>query len=402
MPTAEDVVRAYFSALTERDTAAAAACWAPHGVDRLGSYELRGPEGVRAYFDELFTALPDWRFEVTGVFPGEDRVAAQWRATGTFAGGPLQGIEPTGARVQISGCDVFRVEDGLIVENDAYTDAMEFARQIGMLPPAESAQEQRLTQLFNVRTRVSRKLGGVREPVRVADGVWLVRGDIKAGMNVYFIEQPNGKLVMFDAGTKPMTSGIAAAAARLGGLERVVLGHSHADHRGTAPFLGVPVWCHVDDVAFAEMPDGRAHHRMDELPLRVRHLYKHVLYPRWDGGAVEIAGTLEEGDEVAGFEVVHTPGHAPGLITLFRRSDGVALSSDLVYLGDSITFAELDEPQVPGTWWNVDDAQACESVRKVAALEPKVVWLGHTDRSIDHDVRARLERAADLGPPGRG
>ena len=36
------------------------------------------------------------------------------------------------------------------------------------------------------------------------------------------------------------------------------------------------------------------------------------LLPYWDGGPVPIAGTLAEGDDVAGFEVVHLPGHAPG------------------------------------------------------------------------------------------
>jgi len=34
------------------------------------------------------------------------------------------------------------------------------------------------------------------------------------------------------------------------------------------------------------------------------------LIATWDGGPVEIAGTVNEGDEVAGFEVVHLPGHA--------------------------------------------------------------------------------------------
>lgn len=401
MPTAEAVVRAYFAALTERDTAAAAKCWAPHGVDRLAGYELQGPDGVRAYFDELFTAVPDWRFEVTGVFPDGDRVAAQWRAGGTFAGGPLMGIEPTGARISLTGCDVFRVEDGLIVENDAYTDSMVLARQIGLLPPQDSPQEQRLTKLFNARTRVARRLAFLDGPTRIADGVWLLRGDIKSAMNVFFIEQPDGKHVLFDAATKPMTNGIAAAAAQLGGIDRIVLGHAHADHRGAAPSLGVPVWCHRDEVEFAGIEDGRTHHPgIDELPLRVRHLYKHVLFPRWDGGAVEISGTLDEGDEVAGFEVVHTPGHSPGLITLYRRSDGLALGSDLVYMEDSIKLKPLEDPVVPGTWWNWDDAQAVASVRKIAELAPATVWLGHGDRPVTGDVRGRLERAADLGPGG--
>ena len=32
----------------------------------------------------------------------------------------------------------------------------------------------------------------------------------------------------------------------------------------------------------------------------------------WDAGPVAVARTLSEGDTVAGFEVVHLPGHALG------------------------------------------------------------------------------------------
>ena len=394
--SAETAARSYFEALSRRDTAAAAACWAPHGVDRLGEIELRGPEGVKAYFDELFTALPDWQFEVVDLIAdGGDKVAVHWRAEGTFAGGPLMGIEPNGARVQLKGMDLLRVEDGLIAENDAYTDAMQFARQVGMMPPRDSAQEERLTRLFNTRTRVTAKLM-IREPERIADGVWLVRGDLRGGMSVYFLQDGDG-VVMFDAGTRAMTRGLAAVGARLGGIKRVVLGHSHVDHRGAAPGIGAPVWCHPDEVADAEGDGGVHYQDLDGLPLRARYLYRDVLFPRWDGGPVEIAGTVEEGDDVAGFRVLHVPGHAPGLIALHRASDGVVLCSDLVYMADSIKLKPIDDPVVPGHWWNLDHEQARASVRKVAALDPQVVWTGHTEHPVRGDVRRRLEAAADRG-----
>ena len=47
--------------------------------------------------------------------------------------------------------------------------------------------------------------------------------------------------MLFDAGIKAMTGAVAAAGASLGGITRVLLGHGHADHRGAAPALGVPV-----------------------------------------------------------------------------------------------------------------------------------------------------------------
>ena len=69
---------------------------------------------------------------------------------------------------------------------------------------------------------------------KVADGVWLLRGDFRGAMNIYFLEDGDG-VVQFDAGTKGMRKKARAAGEQLGGVKRVVLGHAHADHR--APLL---------------------------------------------------------------------------------------------------------------------------------------------------------------------
>ena len=54
-----------------------------------------------------------------------------------------------------------------------------------------------------------------------------------------------------------MTNAVASAGSALGGINRVVLGHAHADHRGAAAGLGAPVLCHPDDRADAEGDGGR-------------------------------------------------------------------------------------------------------------------------------------------------
>lgn len=233
---------------------------------------------------------------------------------------------------------------------------------------------------------------------RVADGVWLLRGDFRRGMNIYFLEDGDG-VVQFDAGTKGMRKQARAAAAELGGLKRVVLGHAHADHRGTAPYMEAPVFCHPDEVAEAESDASiPPYWNLAELPVAaVRLLYKYVLMPRWDGGAVKIDGTVAEGDEVAGFEVLHFPGHAPGLIGLWRESDRVAVVSDVVYLIDSARLKRLPEGEAsvphPALGWNHEMAR--ESVRRLAALEPEVVCSGHDEPLRGPGLRETLERAAE-------
>jgi glyoxylase-like metal-dependent hydrolase (beta-lactamase superfamily II) len=232
---------------------------------------------------------------------------------------------------------------------------------------------------------------------RVADGVWLLRGDLRGSMNIYFLEDGDG-VVQFDAGTKPMRRATRRAAARLGGVRRIVLGHAHADHRGTAPYMDAPVFCHPDEVADAEGDAAiESYFDLAQLPVApVRWLYPFLLR-RWDGGAVKIAGTVAEGDEVAGFEVIHFPGHAPGLIGLWRESDRLALVSDVVYLVDSARLRALPEGEasVPHPAWAWDHELAKQSVRRLAALEPRVVGAGHAPPLRGENLRATLERAAE-------
>jgi glyoxylase-like metal-dependent hydrolase (beta-lactamase superfamily II) len=225
---------------------------------------------------------------------------------------------------------------------------------------------------------------------RVADGVWLLRGDLRKGMNIYFLEEEGGGVVQFDAGSQSMTKKAREAADRLGGLNRIVLGHAHADHRGTAPGLGAPVHCHPAEVADAESDASLAPYMdLSQLPVApVRWIYP-FLMRRWDGGAVKISGTVSEGEEVAGFRVIHLPGHAPGLIGLWRESDRVALVSDVVYMIDSARLKPLPagEASVPHPAWAWDHAQAKDSVLRLASLEPAVVGAGHAEPLRGENLR---------------
>jgi glyoxylase-like metal-dependent hydrolase (beta-lactamase superfamily II) len=120
-------------------------------------------------------------------------------------------------------------------------------------------------------------------------------------------------------------------------------------------------------------------------------LYSRLL-PAWDGGPVRVAQTLREGDDVAGFEVVHLPGHAPGLIALWRASDRLALTSDCFYTVDPQTTIK-GAPRLPHAAFTPDVDRARASLRKLAALEPAAAWPGHA-RPVTGDVRGQLEQAA--------
>ncbi len=154
------VARAYFDAVAAQDVEAMAACWEPGSMDVLhGVEELRVPDQMQAWFRALFTAFPDFRFEVLDVMAGGEKVAVRWRATGTFDGsGEFSGLVPNGRSVDVEGCDVLTVRDGRVVHNDAYLNGAEMVRQLGVLPPLGSTQERVMLAAANLKTRLARKV----------------------------------------------------------------------------------------------------------------------------------------------------------------------------------------------------------------------------------------------------
>ena len=151
----EEVALGYFAAVSARDPDAMAQFWAEDGIDDLVPVGIfRGPAEIRAFFAGMFAAFPDMEFTVEQATASAGTVAVQWRARGTFRGASFQGIEPTGKRIEVRGCDCVEVEDGKIVRNTAYYDGAAFARGLGMLPQRDSGGERAMVAAFNAVTKV--------------------------------------------------------------------------------------------------------------------------------------------------------------------------------------------------------------------------------------------------------
>jgi predicted ester cyclase len=156
------VARAYFEAVAARDVEAMMSFWEPGGTGEIhGLVELRAPGSYGEWFSNLFRAFPDFRFETLDVVGDEEKAAVRWRATGSFDGDTrFEGMEPTGARVEITGLDLLRIRDGKVHRNDAYMNGAQMAQQLGALPPAGSLPEKAMLGALNLKTRIARRFGG--------------------------------------------------------------------------------------------------------------------------------------------------------------------------------------------------------------------------------------------------
>lgn len=159
---AGDVIREHDARMNDHDLGGAVELWAPHGtlIWPVGVWE--GQTAIRDAFDELLTALPDYKEEIDLFIEDGNHVACEVRAMGTFSGGPLGGFEPTGADITQHMTKIYTVEEGRIVRGRVYYDQMEFARETGLMPEQDSIGERAMTQMLNAVTKVRNALDQAR------------------------------------------------------------------------------------------------------------------------------------------------------------------------------------------------------------------------------------------------
>jgi hydroxyacylglutathione hydrolase len=216
----------------------------------------------------------------------------------------------------------------------------------------------------------------------LAPGVWRLKELPRPVINVYLAED-----VLIDAGRRWDKGRIFA---ELEGREisEVALTHVHPDHQGCAKAVcdarGVPLACHQDDV---DAMEGRR--PVAASPKPTAQLFGKL----WTGPPHKVDRVLHEDDEVAGFRVVHAPGHAPGEVIFFRESDRVAICGDVIRNITYVTLrTRLAEP--PGDL-TPDPAENRRSIRKLAKLNPSLILPGHGPAVTD---MAAFERFAAALP----
>ncbi len=99
----------------------------------LGALDLKGLDQVRETIQGYLTAFPDLRMTVEQQIVEGNLIVNRWRATGTHDG-PLEDIEPTGKKINISGHIIQRFEGTKIAEEWEVFDELAMLKQIGAMP----------------------------------------------------------------------------------------------------------------------------------------------------------------------------------------------------------------------------------------------------------------------------
>ncbi|HEY5626480.1 MAG TPA: ester cyclase [Nitrospira sp.] len=98
-----------------------------------GGQELRGRDGIRGLWEAFLTAFPDLSASVDEAISEGDNVALRWNVKGTHTGDFL-GIPASGKSMALPITEVFRVENGILVEAWDQYDRLHLLEQIGAAP----------------------------------------------------------------------------------------------------------------------------------------------------------------------------------------------------------------------------------------------------------------------------
>lgn len=208
----------------------------------------------------------------------------------------------------------------------------------------------------------------------LADGVWHLAGKPTNNLNVYVIGD-----VLIDSALAPDKGRILK---QIDGHEinAHALTHAHFDHYGSSHAictkLNIPLWVGEKDVA--EVEAGK---QIGHIPgLGDRQLPAAKRHP--------VERALKEGDDVAGFEILFTPGHSPGHVSYWRESDRTLVCGDVMWGYNP--FILRGSVREPFPIVSPDPKLNRESARKLAALEPELVLFGHGPPLTDP---AKFQRA---------
>jgi glyoxylase-like metal-dependent hydrolase (beta-lactamase superfamily II) len=251
----------------------------------------------------------------------------------------------------------------------------------------------------------------------VAPGVWRIKDVF---VNMYLIHNPaNNKWVLVDTGLKTSASKIKKVANHLFWPEStpaaIILTHAHFDHVGSLRTLAdewdVPIYAHsfekpyLTGISSYPPPDPSVGGGLMSL--------LSFTYPK---GPIDVADRLvvlpEDGTipDLPEWRYYHTPGHAPGHISLFRQRDRLLLVGDafVTTCQESAFSVMLQKRELhgPPKYFTYNWGSAERSVKLLADLEPDIAATGHGKPMAGDELRRSLRHLAqhfnELAVPGSG
>jgi glyoxylase-like metal-dependent hydrolase (beta-lactamase superfamily II) len=226
-------------------------------------------------------------------------------------------------------------------------------------------------------------------------------------VNVVFIGTPT-HWVLVDAGMPKSGDELRLVAEDLFGAgskpAAIVLTHGHFDHVGGIVHLvkhwNVPVYAHPMEFPFLT---GKQSYPEPDTSVEGGLLAKiSAIYPNEPIDITSALLPLPTDLSITGlpgWKWVHTPGHSPGQVALFRESDRTLISADAVITvkQDSMYKVLVQKKEVcgPPVYLTTDWNAARRSVETLQSLQPELVIPGHGSAMEGEELAKGLNRLVE-------
>ncbi|KWW12626.1 hypothetical protein AS888_09720 [Peribacillus simplex] len=191
-------------------------------------------------------------------------------------------------------------------------------------------------------------------------------------VNCYFVEEEDS-LTLIDAALPYSTKKIVKAAQTIGKpIKRIIITHAHEDHVGALDGLkallpDMHVSISIREAALLAGDSARLEN--EDSPIR-GGIPKNI--------QTEPDSFLKEGDRIGSLEVILSPGHTPGSISLIDTRNHSLIAGDALQTRGGTAVNGVIKPLFPfpslATW---DKRIALESAKKLLSYKPRLLAVGH-------------------------
>jgi len=217
-------------------------------------------------------------------------------------------------------------------------------------------------------------------------------------VNCYLYEE-DSELTLIDTGISASFNGIVKLVEEINKpLTNIVLTHAHGDHVGSLDLLKERFPNAVVSISKRDSRLLGGDFSLDDLepknPIKGGFDKKLKTVPE---------RLLVEGDRIGLLEVIHTPGHTPGSISLFNPQSRHIIVGDAMQTKGKIAISGQLVPLFPfpmlATW---SKEVAVKSVKKIIQLEPTLLAVGHgkiivnPQNNIQHAIQVAEKKLVSI------